>query len=80
MKAKIEVMLKEGVFDPQGKVLVNALHHLEYNSVSGVRAGKLFYIELDESDSARAEKKLAEMADQLFANPVIENFEITLLK
>jgi phosphoribosylformylglycinamidine synthase subunit PurS len=79
MKAKIEVMLKKGVFDPQGKVLVNALHHLEYNDVSGVKVGKLFFVEINENDKNVAKKRLAEMADQLFANPIIENFEIELV-
>lgn len=80
MKAKIEVVLKDGVFDPQGKVLVNALHHLEYKDVLSVRAGKLFYIELDGNDASKAQARLAEMADQLFANPVIENFKIEIVK
>ena len=79
MKAKIEVMLKDGVFDPQGKVLVNALHHLEYDDVSKVRAGKLFYVEIDEKDPGKAKEKLAKMADELFANPVIEDFKIELI-
>ncbi len=80
MKAKIEVILKDGVFDPQGKVLVNALHHLDYQNVQAVRAGKLFYVDLDESNPQKAEKQLAEMADQMFANPVIENFKIEIVK
>ena len=79
MKAKIEVMLKNGVFDPQGKVLVNALHHLDYEDVTNVRVGKLFYVELDENDTEQAKKRLEKMADELFANPVIENFNIEIL-
>jgi phosphoribosylformylglycinamidine synthase len=78
MKAKIEVMLKPGVFDPQGKVLMNALHHLDYASVKDVRAAKLFYIEIDEATPDAAKKKLDEMADELFANPVIENYHIEI--
>lgn len=80
MKARIEVMLKKGVFDPQGKVLVNALHHLDYNEVSGVKVGKLFFVEIDETNKDIAQKKLTKMADQLFANPIIENFEIELME
>ncbi len=79
MKAKIEVMLKNGVFDPQGKTLVSALHHLDYNSVKEVHVGKIFYVEIDENEKQQAQSKLESMADQLFANPIIENFTIELL-
>ncbi|OHD55964.1 MAG: hypothetical protein A2Y33_10925 [Spirochaetes bacterium GWF1_51_8] len=79
MKAKIEVMLKPGVFDPQGKVIMNALHHLDYHTVTDVRAAKLFYVELDEKDPAAAKKLLEKMSDELFANPVIENFHIEIV-
>jgi len=78
MRAKIEVMLRKGVFDPQGKTILNAIHHLGFSNVNDVRAGKLFYIDIDETDKKKAMEKLRTMSDQLFANPVIEDFNITL--
>jgi phosphoribosylformylglycinamidine synthase len=79
MKAKIEVMLREDIFDPQGKTIVNALHHMDYKSVSNVKAGKLFYLELQETNKDKALKQMEEMAHELFANPVIENYKIEII-
>lgn len=79
MTARIDVTLKKGVFDPQGEVLVNALHHLEYKDVEKVHVGKSFIIELSESDKDKARKQLEAMADTLFANPIIEDFKIEFL-
>lgn len=79
MRARIEVVLKNGVFDPQGKTIVNALHHLEHHSVKEVKVGKVFYVDLDENDQATAESNLNKMADELFANPIIEDFTIEII-
>lgn len=80
MKARIEVVLNKGVFDPQGKTIVNALHHLDHHSVKDVKVGKVFYVDLDEKNPADAETKLSKMADELFANPIIEDFTVEILK
>lgn len=80
MKAKIEVVLKNGVFDPQGHTIMQALHHLNYQNVSDVKAGKIFYIELNEADASRAQKDLDKMADELLANPIIERYTVTLVE
>ena len=79
MKARVEVMLKNGVFDPQGKAISDALHHLDYTAVTDVKVGKVFYVQLSDSDKTEAEKKLHSMADELLANPVIENYRIDLI-
>lgn len=80
MKAKIEVMLREDIFDPQGKTIMNALHHMGYKDVTKVKAGKLFYVEIQESAKEKAMKKLEEMSHELFANPVIENYKIEIIE
>lgn len=77
MKAKIEVLLKNGVFDPQGKTIMQALHHLEFQNVTEVKVGKIFYVSLDETDPAKAKTELESMADELLANPIIERFTVT---
>jgi phosphoribosylformylglycinamidine synthase len=78
MTVLVKVMLKGGVLDPQGKAIADALHRLGYTSVTDVRAGKLFRIEVDTADSDHAREVGREMARQLLANPVIEDFEVAL--
>jgi phosphoribosylformylglycinamidine synthase PurS subunit len=78
MKARVTVTLKSGVLDPQGKAIEGALASLGFAGVSGVRQGKIFDIELAETDPARAEAALKAMCDKLLANTVIENFRVEL--
>jgi phosphoribosylformylglycinamidine synthase subunit PurS len=78
MTVLVKVMLKGGVLDPQGKAIADALHRLSYTSVSDVRAGKLFRIEVDTADPRHAVEVGTQMAAKLLANPVIEDFEVAL--
>jgi phosphoribosylformylglycinamidine synthase len=78
MKARIDVVLKDGVLDPQGKAIHQALQHLGFDSVKGVRQGKVIEIDLAETDKTKAEASLKSMSETLLANQVIENFRITL--
>lgn len=76
MKARVTVTLKAGVLDPQGKAIEGALAALGFTGVSAVRQGKVFDIEIAESDRARAEIALKGMCEKLLANTVIENFHV----
>jgi phosphoribosylformylglycinamidine synthase subunit PurS len=78
MKAKIKVTLKNGVLDPQGKAIEGALGSLGFSGVNSVRQGKLFEVELAETDKAKAEVLLKQMCEKLIANTVIENYAIEL--
>ncbi len=78
MKARVTVMLKSGVLDPQGKAIGQALGRLGFESVGDVRQGKVIEIELAETDQTRARSKLSEMCEKLLANTVIENYAIEL--
>jgi phosphoribosylformylglycinamidine synthase PurS subunit len=81
MKATVLVRLKSEVLDPQGDAVRRALGKLGFEGVKGVRVGKLIEIELDEAaagDPAALKTQLAKMADEMLANPVIEDFEIRL--
>jgi phosphoribosylformylglycinamidine synthase len=78
MKAKVFVMLKPSVFDPQGHTIAEALHSLGYNNVADVRQGKYFELDLRVGDSGEAKTLAAELADRVLANPVIESFRIEL--
>ena len=76
MKARVTVTLKSGVLDPQGKAIEGALKSLGVAGVASVRQGKVFDIELEEGDAAKAETTLREAAEKLLANTVIENFRV----
>ena len=76
MKARVTVTLKTGVLDPQGKAIEGALKSLGVAGVASVRQGKVFDIELEEGDAAKAETTLREAAEKLLANTVIENFRV----
>jgi phosphoribosylformylglycinamidine synthase len=76
MTLLVRVLLKSGVLDPQGKAIADALHRLGYAQVSDVRAGKLFRIEVDTSDTKSALEAGRRMAETLLANPVIEQYEV----
>ena len=78
MKAVVTVMLKAGVLDPQGKAISQALGTLGFAGVGEVRAGKVFEIELAETDPVRAQAAAAEMAAKLLANTVIEGFSVSV--
>ncbi len=78
MKARVTVMLKSGVLDPQGKAIGQALGRLGFAGVDEVRQGKVIELELSETDQTRARAKLSEMCEKLLANTVIENYAIEL--
>ncbi len=78
MKARIKITLKNGVLDPQGKAIANALGALGFGGVEAVRQGKYIELELAESDPARAEAEVKAMCEQLLANTVIENYQFEL--
>ena len=78
MKAFVHVKLKEGVLDPQGKAIGNALAGLGFTGIGEVRQGKLIELELSETDLARAREGVEAMCRELLANPVIEDYTIEL--
>ena len=76
MKAKVHVMLKNGVLDPQGEAIRHALGSLGFDGVEGVRQGKV--IELDLADGTE-EAAITEMCEKLLANTVIESYRVEVL-
>jgi phosphoribosylformylglycinamidine synthase len=79
MKAKVTVMLKDGVLDPQGEAVKHALNSLKYNKVESVRQGKVIEIVLNETSEETAHKSVKEMCEKLLANTVIESYEIEII-
>jgi len=76
VKARVTVTLKNGILDPQGKAIEGALKSLGVNGIASVRQGKVFDIELNGADKAKAEEALKAAADKLLANTVIENYKV----
>jgi len=79
--AKVYVKLKEGILDPQGKAVENALGSLGFSGMSDVRIGKLIELKVDDADVSAAEQSVKTACDKLLANPNIEsyNFELSLV-
>lgn len=78
MKARVEIMLKAGVLDPQGKAIGHALGGLGFAGIDEVRQGKLIELDLAESDPVAARRAVDDMCRQLLANPVIERYTVRL--
>ncbi|MCY3670203.1 MAG: phosphoribosylformylglycinamidine synthase subunit PurS [Alphaproteobacteria bacterium] len=78
MKARVLVMPRAGVLDPQGKAVAQALAGLGFEGVAAARQGKVIELELAEFDPAAAEAALAAMCERLLANPVIEDYTIEI--
>ncbi len=79
MKARVTVMLKTGVLDPQGEAVRHALGSLGFQGVQAVRQGKVIELDLSEADRSKAEADVKAMCDKLLANTVIESYRVELL-
>jgi len=76
MKARVHVMLKNGVLDPQGEAVRHALGTLGFEGVEGVRQGKVIELDLAGTDKVAAEENVKAMCEKLLANTVIESYSI----
>jgi phosphoribosylformylglycinamidine synthase len=79
MKARVYVMLKNGVLDPQGAAVQHALGALGFDGVSGVRQGKVIELDITAKDAASAKAQVEEMCEKLLANTVIENYSVEIV-
>ncbi len=78
MKATIYITLKNGVLDPQGKAIENALERLGFDTINEVRQGKLIEMDMEAASADAAHTQLTNMCEQLLANTVIENYRIQI--
>lgn len=78
MKARIRITLKNGVLDPQGKAIQNALSSLGFKGVEEVRQGKYIEVDLVSTDEAAARLEVERMCRELLANLVIEDYAFEL--
>jgi phosphoribosylformylglycinamidine synthase subunit PurS len=81
MKAKVFVTLKNGVLDPQGKAIHHSVELLGFDKIRDLRQGKYFEIELDNSfDETTAHETVSRMAQEILANPVIEDYKVEIVQ
>jgi len=78
MKARVHVMLKAGVLDPQGEAVRHALGQLGFEGVDSVRQGKVIELNLAETDPDKARETVTRMCEKLLANTVIESYSVEL--
>lgn len=76
--ASVNVMLKEGIADPQGQTIERALPALGFTGVDDVRVGKRIRLQVDAPTEEEARKRVEQMCERLLSNPVIESYEVTL--
>jgi phosphoribosylformylglycinamidine synthase len=80
MKVYVNISLKEGVLDPQGKAIEHALHTMGFSSTHGVRAGKRIELNIEANSEEVAKEEASKMCEILLANTVIENYEVEIAK
>ena len=78
MQARVTVTLKKNVLDPQGQAISGALHGLGFDCLQTVRQGKIFDIEISETDPDAAQNILKDMCEKLLANTVIEDYTVQI--
>ena len=77
MRATVLVRPKQGILDPQGAAVENALGHLGF-TVSDARIGKVIDLEVDAADAAAAKAQVEKMCEQLLANPLMESYDVVI--
>ena len=79
MKFEIFVTLKKEILDPQGKAVEGAIQNLGLSSISNIRQGKYFTLEVNETDENKAKQQAEEACKKLLANLTIEEYSIKKL-
>lgn len=81
MKARVYVSFKSTVLDPQGQTIRNALNGLGHKSIAEVRQGKFFDVDIEPgAEPKQVEREINEIARDVLANPVIEDYRIEFLE
>ncbi|WP_104721872.1 phosphoribosylformylglycinamidine synthase subunit PurS [Helicobacter mesocricetorum] len=78
MRVEVIVRLKNGVLDPQGKAIHNALESLGHTNIQDVNVGKAIILEIDSKETQEVKKQVQLMCETLLANTVIEDYQIKL--
>jgi len=80
LKAIVTVMLKKGIFDPQGRAVQNGLESIGFDGINSVRVGKQIEIALETQDKSTAEASVHNMCDKMLANPVVESYSFEIVE
>lgn len=75
-RVAVNISPRQGILDPQGKAVAEALHSLEFAEVRDVRVGRFLVLQVDAPDPAAASQRVRAMCDKLLANPVVEDYQI----
>jgi len=80
LKARVEIRLKKGIVDPEGKNIKKALNLLQFHEVKNVKVAKVFEIEMEGDDERKAMERIDAMCRRLLANPVINDYKIEIVR
>ncbi len=80
MRAIVNIFLKEGVLDPQGKAIHHALDAMNFEGVEDVRMGKQIVLKLSTTSKEKALEEVEKMAQEILANTVIEDYTIEIVE
>ncbi len=75
-RVAVNISPRQGILDPQGKAVADALHSLEFQEVRDVRVGRFVVLQIDAADASAAGARAREMCERLLANPVVEDYQI----
>jgi phosphoribosylformylglycinamidine synthase subunit PurS len=76
-RVSVEIKPREGILDPQGRAVADALRTLGFADVQDVHVGRYVVVDADAPSVARAKESVDAMCKKLLANPVVEDFAIT---
>lgn len=79
-RVAVRIVPREGILDPQGKAVADALHSLGFDGVREVHVGRHIVLDLEASDERAVDLAVTEMCQRLLANPVTEDYELTTVK
>ena len=79
-RVQVHIVPRQGILDPQGKAVADALHTLGFGSVADARVGRHLVLDVNAATAAAAETSVREMCERLLANPVTEDFEIAAVR
>ena len=75
-RVSVHIVPRQGILDPQGKAVADALHTLGFAGVAEARVGRHLVLDVHAASQQAAEQSVREMCERLLANPVTEDFEI----
>ena len=79
-RVSVHIVPRQGILDPQGKAVADALHTLGFGSDADARVGRHLVLDVNAATAAAAETSVREMCERLLANPVTEDFEIAAVR